>query len=97
MCQHWQRSDKKTAIRTTEGLVPLGLDADGWQRINIWQIYQTIIIIVSLESLVAYRLITLNKNPGLRTIGVGEVLRKTSGKVAMMIIKQDVMEAAGSL
>ena len=51
----------------------------------------------SLESLVACRLIPLNKNPELRPIGVGEVLRTMTGKVETMINKQDVMKAAGSL
>ena len=51
----------------------------------------------SLESLVACRLIPLNKYPGLRPVGVGEVLRSISGKVVMMISKQDVMKATGSL
>ena len=43
------------------------------------------------------RLIPLNKNPGLSSIRIGEVSRKISGKVVMMISKQDVMEVAGSL
>ena len=51
----------------------------------------------SWESLGACRSIPLNKNPGLRPIGVEEVLRRISGKVVMMISKQDVMKAAGSL
>ena len=34
-----------------------------------------------LEAFIAYRLIPLNKNPGLRPIGVGEVLRRIAGKV----------------
>ena len=51
----------------------------------------------SLESSVACRLIPLNKNPHLRPIGVREVLRRISGKVVMMISKQDVMKTAGSL
>ena len=50
-----------------------------------------------MESLVACRLIPLNKNPGLRPIGVEEVLRRISGKLVMMISKQDVMRGAGSL
>ena len=51
----------------------------------------------SLESLVACRLIPLNKNPHVRPIGVKEVLRRMSGKVVMMISKQDVMKTAASL
>ena len=50
-----------------------------------------------MESLVACRLIPLNRNPGLRPIGVGEVLKRISRKVVMMISKQDVMKKTGSL
>ena len=50
-----------------------------------------------MESLIACKLIHLDKNPGLRSIGVGEVLRRKSGKVVMMIGKQDVTKSAGSL
>ena len=39
----------------------------------------------SLETFTAYRLIPLHKKPGLRPIGVGEVLRRIAGKVIMMI------------
>ena len=42
-------------------------------------------------------MIPFNKNPDLRPIEVGEVLRRISGEVVMMISKQDVMKAAGSL
>ena len=41
----------------------------------------------SLKSLVACRLIPLNKNPGLRPTGVGEGLRRISGEIVMMISK----------
>ena len=41
--------------------------------------------------------ILLNKNPELRPIGIGEVLRRISRKGATMINKQDVMKAADSL
>ena len=51
----------------------------------------------SLEAFTANRLIPLDKNPGLRPIGVGEVLRRIAGKVVMLLCKKDVMKAAGSL
>ena len=51
----------------------------------------------SLEAFIACRLIPLNKNPGLRPIGVGEVLRRIAGKVLMKTLKKDVMHDAGSL
>ena len=51
----------------------------------------------SLEAFIPCRLIPLNKNTGLRPIGVGEVLCRIAGKVAMKILKKDVMHAAGLL
>ena len=51
----------------------------------------------SIEAFTANRLIPLDKNPGLRPIGVGEVLRRIAGKVVMMLCKTDVTKAAGSL
>ena len=51
----------------------------------------------SLEAFIASRFIPLNINPGLRPIGVGEVLRRIAGKAVMNILKEDVMHAAGSL
>ena len=51
----------------------------------------------TIQSFTACRLIPLNKNPGLRPIGVGEVLRRIAGKVLMHISKDSVSEAAGSL
>ena len=42
-------------------------------------------------------MIPLDKNPGLRPIGVGQVLRRIAGMVVMNISKKDVMNVAGSL
>lgn len=51
----------------------------------------------TLEAFTSCRLIPLNKNPGLRPIGVGEALRRIVGKVVSWVVKEEVMEAAGSL
>ena len=57
----------------------------------------------SLNEYVACRLIPLNKgddkqgNPGVRPIGIGEILRRLIGKVVMGQIREDVIEAAGPL
>ena len=51
----------------------------------------------SLETFVSSRLVPLDKNPGLRPIGVGEVFRKIAGKVVMSIVKDDVIKAVGNL
>ena len=51
----------------------------------------------TLDALVACRLIPLNKNPGVRPIGIGEVLRRVMGKAIGWCLKQDLMEATGPL
>ena len=45
----------------------------------------------------ACRLIPLDKNQGLRPIGVGEVLQRIAGKVVMKVVKEDIKKAAGCL
>ena len=50
-----------------------------------------------LETFMACRLILLHKNPGLRPIGVGEVLRRITGKVVLKVVKEDIKKAAGYL
>jgi hypothetical protein len=50
-----------------------------------------------LESYVCSRLIPLNKNPGIRPIGVGEVLRRIIGKSLSWTLKPDIQDAAGCL
>ena len=52
---------------------------------------------MSLESLVACRLIPLSENSGLRPIGVGKVLKRISEKVVIMISQRYAMKAADSL
>ena len=51
----------------------------------------------TIDSFVACRLIPLNKNPGVRPIGVGEVLRRIVGKTIAWVQKKDIQEAAGPL
>ena len=56
--------------------------------------------LVSTESIgafVACRLIPLNKCPGVRPIGVGEVPRRIIAKAVLGIISHDIENAAGSL
>jgi hypothetical protein len=50
-----------------------------------------------LEAVLASRLISLNKNPGLRPIGIGEVLGRIIGKAVMVVLKEDIGESAGNL
>ena len=51
----------------------------------------------SLEALLGCRLIPLDKNPGLRPIGIGETLRRIIGKAVMNVMKKDVQIGVGNL
>ena len=51
----------------------------------------------TIEALLSCRLILLDKNPGLRPIGVGEVLRRTYRIVIVSVLKNDVIDCTGSL
>ena len=51
----------------------------------------------SLEPFLACRLIPLDKNPGLRPVGIGEILRRTAGKVIVSHIRKDLISSVGSL
>ena len=51
----------------------------------------------SIESLTACRLIALDKNPGIRPIGIGEILRRIIGKCVMTVTKGDITESSGPL
>ena len=50
-----------------------------------------------IEALVANRGIPLDKCPGLRPVGIGEVKRRVMGKAIMQIVGSDVQESAGAL
>ena len=51
----------------------------------------------SLDALFACRLIPLNKNPGLRHIGIGEIIRRIIGKSVMYILKPNIIDSSGYL
>ena len=58
----------------------------------------TYVDLPSLEAYVACRLIPLDKKkPGVRPIGIGEVMRRILGKAILRLTNQDIKEAAGSL
>ncbi len=45
----------------------------------------------------ACRLIPLNKNPGVRPIGIGEVPRRITAKAILKVVSNDIQSAAGPL
>ena len=51
----------------------------------------------NVAALMACRLIPLDKNPGLRPIGIGEVLRRIIGKLVVSVLRADLQEDAGDL
>jgi len=51
----------------------------------------------SLQAYTACRLIPLDKCPGVRPIGIGEVARRIIGKAVMTTVKKDLQDAVGSL
>ena len=50
-----------------------------------------------IEAYVASRLIPLDKHPGIRPIGIGEVLRRIVGKIISRSATQEIKKAAGPL
>ena len=50
-----------------------------------------------LSPLLACRLIALDKNPGVRPIGIGETSRRIISKAILFMVKTDILEAAGNL
>ena len=50
---------------------------------------------VGLKAFTACRLIALDKQPGVRPIGIGEVSRRIVGKAILSIVKDDILKTAG--
>ena len=51
----------------------------------------------SIQGLLSCRLIPLDKNPGVRPIGIGEVLRRIIGSAVTTFLKNDIINAVGPL
>ena len=49
----------------------------------------------NIDRFVARRLISLDKSPGVRPIGVGEVLRRIIGKAILTELKSDILNING--
>ena len=97
---------KQAALRVTGAAGPSGADAQAWKRFVTAfgaasdDLCSAATLHVDPEGLAAYtacRLIALNKNPGVRPIGVGEAARRIIGKAIMKVIKSDILKVTGSL
>ena len=49
----------------------------------------------TLEAYVNNRLVALDKCPGVRPVGIGEVERRALGKAVLSVLSKEVIEAAG--
>ena len=49
-----------------------------------------------IQAFTASRLVALNKCPGVRSIGVGEVSRRTMGKAILSVISEDIQQVAST-
>ena len=49
----------------------------------------------ALMALLNNRFIPLDKDPGVRPVGIGEVLRRIINKTVASFLKEDIMKAAG--
>ena len=50
-----------------------------------------------LMAYTACRLVALDKCPGVRPVGVGEVIRRIIGKAVMRVVREDLQDAVGSI
>ena len=50
----------------------------------------------SLEAFLANRLVPLDKNPGVRPVGIGEMPRRIYGKAFSVVFKNDIIAATGA-
>ena len=51
----------------------------------------------ALEAYLSFRLIPLDKNPGLQPIDIEEVLRRIVGKLIVSTLRDDIIASVGSL
>ena len=105
-------SIRHAAKGTTGAAGPSGLDAHNWRRICTFKeasddLFHSLALLAHtlctqvvdhsiLALSLACRLIALDKNPGVRPIGVCEVPRRIISKAILHVIKGDIQEAAGA-
>ena len=61
------------------------------------RIYTTLVDPSGLKAFVARRLVALDKCPGVRPIGIGEVARRIIGKAIARVLSHEIQEATGPL
>lgn len=103
----------KAVLTTQGGAGPSGLNANAWRHLLTGyraspQLAEAIAGVarrlcteyVDPQSILAYtcsRLVAIDKNPGVRPVGIGEVVRRIVGKVALRVISKDLRRVAGNV
>jgi hypothetical protein len=62
----------------------------------VWCICTSYVDPEGLSAFIASRPIALGKHPGVRPIGIGEVIRHIIGKVILTVVSDDIQMSAGS-
>ena len=98
---------RKAALKTDGSAGLSGVDARGFRRASdelCWsmscvarRIASTYVDPSTLVSFTACRLIALDKHPGVRPIGVGEVVRQIISKAILSVIEMDIKAAAANI
>ena len=57
----------------------------------------SLVDLASLSAFTACRLIALDKHPGVRPTGVGEVFQRLLSRAVLCVIRNDVLQAASPL
>ena len=102
---------RRISLRTTGAAGPSGIDAMGWRRLCssfkasvslchalaaiARRLCTSYVDPVGLSAFVACRLIALNKNPGVRPIGIGETSRRIICKAILTILHYDILDVTG--
>ena len=75
------------------------MDAEVYRRILLSKNFKAEgkVLREEMEGYTSCRLIPSDKNPGIRPVGVGEVLRRIVGKTIAGFLKEEIKEAAGPL
>ena len=98
-------------MKTHDSAGPSGLDADDWRRLLFGQTSTNLCKLVAkfakrlatsiiLPDLIAYnvrRLVAQDKCPGARPIGIGEVMRRITGRIIVDCIRQDLTSFGGNM
>ena len=84
---------------------PSGLDTDGQNSTNVCKLVakfarKLATSIIAPDDLIAYnvcQLVALDKCPDVRPIGIGEVMRRMTGRIIVNCIRQDLTSLGGNM